>query len=283
MSAVPFALAGRLPHRPPMLWLDELVEADGVQGLAVGRIREDNPLRHEDGRLDPLAAVELVGQAAAALAARDSGPDGVAARGLLVGVRAFAFRACVVLPGAAVSVRVRRGRSWEELGSWRGTVEIDGRPFAEGEIRVYTPRATAAPIVPGAGPLPPPAAPSIHPLPGRWGRVVAEHATYDLDGSFPAFHGHFPGAPILPAVATCALALQPVRAAVSGSQLRRMPLAKFMRPIVPGERLEVTCAPAPDASVTSYQVVVRVGGAPAAALSFELSADGQRSGGRPCG
>jgi len=283
MSGVSFALAGRLPHGPPMLWLDELVEADDVQGLAVGRIREDNPLRLADGRLDPLAAFELVGQAAAALAARDSGPDGVAARGLLVGVRAFTFQACAVLPGAAVSVRIRRGRSWEELASWRGTVEIDGRPFAEGEIRVYTQRVAATPIVPAAGPLPPPAAPAIHPLPGRWGRVVAERATYELDDSFPAFHGHFPGAPILPAVATCALALQPVRAAVAGSQLRRISLAKFMRPIVPGERLEVTCEPAPDASVTSYQAVVRVGGAPAAALSFELWADGRRSGGRACG
>jgi 3-hydroxymyristoyl/3-hydroxydecanoyl-(acyl carrier protein) dehydratase len=282
MSDLRFGLAGRLPHRPPMLWLDELIEADEVQGVAVGRIREDNPLRLADGRLDPLAAVELVGQAAAAMAARDAGPDGVAAGGLLVGVRGCTFAARAALPGAALSVRVRRGKSWEELASWHGAVEIDGRLLAEGDFRVYTPRAAAQPPAPAAGPLPPPAALSIHPLPGRWGRVAAGRATWDLDGSFPAFHGHFADGPILPAVATCALALEPVRAALPGARLRRIPLAKFMRPIVPGERLEVTCEPAPDAGATSYQVVVRVGDAPAAALSFELLADEARGRGRPC-
>ena len=266
-----------------MLWLDELLEADDVQGLAVGRIREDNPLRLEDGGLDPLAAVELVGQAAAALPARDSGLPAVASHGLLVGVREFTFQACVVLPGAAVSVRIRRGRFREELASWRGSVEIDGRPFGAGEIRVYTQRETALRVVPFAGPLPPPAGRSIHPLSGRWGRAAAGQATWDLDGSFPAFHGHFPGAPVLPAVATCALAMQPVRAALPGAVLRRIVSAKFTRPIVPGERLDVTCEPAPDASVTSYRAVVRVGGAPAAVLSFELSADGRSPEGRPCG
>jgi 3-hydroxymyristoyl/3-hydroxydecanoyl-(acyl carrier protein) dehydratase len=316
----PLALLGRLPHRPPMLWLDSLVKADDAEGTAVGVVGADNPFLLPDGRLDPLAAVELVAQAAAALAANR---DGAAIRGFLVGVRAFDFENFAAYPGAAVQVRVRRGKSFEQLASHHGVVEIDGRPFAAGEIKVFAtdvavagsagvptgnsavagsagvptgnsavagnagvptgnsavagsagvPTGNSGDLAPERALFPgrlgtgaPPAGSSIHPLPGRWGRVTADGATYELDASFPAFRGHFPGEPILPAVALCALALHAARAASPSAILRRIPFAKFTRPVAPGERLTIAC----DRSAPIVHCSLFVDRSPAASVSFEL-------------
>lgn len=63
-----------------------------------------------------------------------------------------------------------------------------------------------------------------------------------LPAEFPGFAGHFPGYPVLPAV------LQVLAAQVLVEELRGRPLrltklerAKFLRPVRPGESLQVDC------------------------------------------
>ena len=67
--------------------------------------------------------------------------------------------------------------------------------------------------------------------------VPAEH---------PALAGHFPGRPVVPGV----MLLEAARAAVpSGADtLRAIPSAKFLRAVLPGERIELRIELARDAS-----------------------------------
>lgn len=59
-------LSALVPHRPPMLLVDELVAHEGRTVVCRTTIRDDHPFL-EDGEVPALVAVELFAQAAAAL------------------------------------------------------------------------------------------------------------------------------------------------------------------------------------------------------------------------
>lgn len=70
---------------------------------------------------------------------------------------------------------------------------------------------------------------------------------YSIPADFPAFGGHFPGNPLLPAVCQiglCADALS--RRSGKKLEVSAVSRAKFMRPILPGARVQVTLIPRPD-------------------------------------
>ncbi len=65
----------------------------------------------------------------------------------------------------------------------------------------------------------------------------ALHATCRLDPALPAFRGHFPGRPLLPAVAQLALLqalAEPRWGAINGGSG-----LKFSRPLEPGDQIQV--------------------------------------------
>lgn len=70
---------------------------------------------------------------------------------------------------------------------------------------------------------------------------------YIIPPDFPAFEGHFPGNPLLPAVCQtglCADALS--RQAGKTLEICAVARAKFMRPVLPGSHILVTLIPRPD-------------------------------------
>lgn len=88
-----------------------------------------------------------------------------------------------------------------------------------------------------------------------------------LPADFPGFAGHFPGFPVLPAV------LQVLAAQVLVEELRGRPLrlaklerAKFLRPVRPGERLQVACR----LRKGNWEARLEVQGEPAASFSMTL-------------
>jgi len=93
---------------------------------------------------------------------------------------------------------------------------------------------------------------------------------YVFNADFPGFSGHFPGRPILPAVLQVMAANQLVEAA-TGQRLLSAAIerAKFVRPIVPGAVVEITCRRLPGATAALWET--RIDSDRQAAASFYLT------------
>ena len=102
-------------------------------------------------------------------------------------------------------------------------------------------------------------------------------AYFTLPPEFIGFSGHFPGRPILPAVAQVQMGCLVFKHALSAGQplyatpvADRVDSAKFMRPVAPGERILVTCAPGKNKTVTA---TLRAGDTPVASYVFTPAED----------
>jgi 3-hydroxyacyl-[acyl-carrier-protein] dehydratase len=87
---LPLPAEGLVPHRPPVLSIDEVVEAAGGEAVVEARLRAESPLAEQGGRINGLAALEVMAQAYAAVKGyRDSLQGKAPGKGFLVGVRGF--------------------------------------------------------------------------------------------------------------------------------------------------------------------------------------------------
>lgn len=66
-------------------------------------------------------------------------------------------------------------------------------------------------------------------------------ARYSVDPSHPALSGHFPGNPIVPAVMLLRFAAQMLE--YMGMRCTEFERMKFLRPVRPGELIDVSIAP----------------------------------------
>lgn len=85
----------------------------------------------------------------------------------------------------------------------------------------------------------------FHPVPETDG---AFRVDWTVPESLPYFAGHFPGAPVLPAVAILDASVEMIRRALSleSLALRAAPTAKFTGPVLPGAAVAVRLAPCGD-------------------------------------
>ena len=93
---------------------------------------------------------------------------------------------------------------------------------------------------------------------------------YVFGADFPAFAGHFPGRPILPAVLQIMAATLLIEA-VAGRRLLAAAIerAKFVLPVAPGMRVEIACRRLPGAAADLWEV--RIDADRQAAASFYLT------------
>lgn len=135
MSTPP--IAELLPHRPPMLLLDELVEHAPGRARCRVRLRPDSPFM-EDGRVRAVVAIEYMGQAAAAcagLAARQGGRPPAPA--LLLGTRQLTLAVGHFAAGDELVVEAERRAEDDRISSFRCAVRRDGATVAEAVLNVY--------------------------------------------------------------------------------------------------------------------------------------------------
>lgn len=96
---------------------------------------------------------------------------------------------------------------------------------------------------------------SILALEGAAGRPGDEtRAEVRIEAHGRWFAGHFPGAPILPAIAHLDLLCRVHRAAGGCGRLARIGNLRLTRPVAPGERLLVTLAPALGDGASAFAV-----------------------------
>ncbi|MBX3248752.1 MAG: hypothetical protein KF901_16360 [Myxococcales bacterium] len=131
-------LLSRLPHRGPMLFLDEVLEVSGSRVRTRTTLRDDFILA-KDGLVSPLVALELFAQAAAAfMAHRVAQTDQPMVQGALLGSRTLdchvdTFRVGDELVTEAEEVFGAGGLAQFKCALYRG-----GERVAEGNINVVS-------------------------------------------------------------------------------------------------------------------------------------------------
>lgn len=131
------AIFARLPHRPPMLFLDEILELDPAGIVTRTTLREDFILAREGGRVSPLVAVEIFAQAAAAyFAAHTADAASATMQGALLGARSFSASVDAFRVGDQLVARVRQAWGTAGLAQFDCTLYRDGELVAEGAINV---------------------------------------------------------------------------------------------------------------------------------------------------
>jgi predicted hotdog family 3-hydroxylacyl-ACP dehydratase len=126
-----------VPHRPPMLLLDEVESWD--QGKTACRVilRDDSPFV-EAGRVSPMVAVEYMAQCVAASAGLRGHARGEPVRvGYLVGAREIALPAEPFRVGDVLRVEASHVWGDELLGNFQCTVERAGEVVARATLNVY--------------------------------------------------------------------------------------------------------------------------------------------------
>jgi predicted hotdog family 3-hydroxylacyl-ACP dehydratase len=136
LSAFP-PLAELVPHRPPMILLDALLEwAPGRARCAV-RLRPDSPFM-EDGRVRAVVALEYMAQAVAACAGMDARQAGRRpGDGFLLGTRDLELCVDHFAAGDALEVLVEQEAVDEQLVRFRCRVRRGEEPLALAVLSLY--------------------------------------------------------------------------------------------------------------------------------------------------
>jgi len=126
----------RMPHRPPMRLIDEVRDCTASRATCVSRIDEGHVLLHE-GRVSPMAAIELFAQAAAALMIFRAGTGGEEIRsGKLLGTRRVDLEADGFEVGDELVVTAEEVWSTGHLSQLQCAMHRDGRLVASGSVNV---------------------------------------------------------------------------------------------------------------------------------------------------
>ena len=128
-----------IPHRGSMRLVDRLGQVSDDRAQVFTRVRADWPLA-ADGRVDPLVLIEVVAQAAAALAGyRKRHEERLGGRGWLVGVRKTELTTEGPEVGTELTVEVRVDYQLKDYAVFQGQVKAQGRDLATVEVQTYKP------------------------------------------------------------------------------------------------------------------------------------------------
>jgi predicted hotdog family 3-hydroxylacyl-ACP dehydratase len=126
-----------LPHRPPMLWVDEVLWHQGHEIRCALRIRADHVFVVA-GVVEPVVSVEWMAQAVGALVGLHDRSESVRPRpGYLIAIPEAEFAVAEFRVGDLLTLCARRAWGDETLASFQGHVERDGALVARAQLSVY--------------------------------------------------------------------------------------------------------------------------------------------------
>lgn len=132
------AIEELLPHRPPMRWVDALVDCTDTTAVATVRIEPEH-FAVENGTLLETALVECVAQTvAAALGQRRSasGQNASANKGMLIGVSNFRIETRPKA-GQMLTIETREVKRLGPMLLVAATITCEGELVATGELSFY--------------------------------------------------------------------------------------------------------------------------------------------------
>ena len=140
------AIAGLIPHRRPMLAVEELIGLSEDEAVSRTVIRPDSLFLDSRGRVEETVLFEMAAQTFAALAAgrRKDGPVAVADEaGFLVAVKKMSFFGRPE-PGAPIEVAARVLNRVDDFSVVSGRAFQAGRLLAEGQMTILVPGSGSA-------------------------------------------------------------------------------------------------------------------------------------------
>lgn len=119
-------IADYLPHRPPMLLIDEIVESERDRIVCRTTLHPDCVFAL-DGKVHPTAMIEFVAQAAAICVGVQAERDGDPPRlGLIIGCREITFAVDSFAVGDLLEIVATRVVGQAQFGAFTGTVSCRG-------------------------------------------------------------------------------------------------------------------------------------------------------------
>ena len=133
-----------LPHRPPMVLIDDVVEITDIQGTCRTVIKPDCVFAL-DGLVHPTAMIEFVAQVCAisvgATAARSGDPPRL---GLIMGCREITFDVDTYAVGDVLTIVVTKIFGQSQVAAFTGTVHRDGKLCTTVQLSVVDAELAAA-------------------------------------------------------------------------------------------------------------------------------------------
>lgn len=129
-----------LPHEPPMVYIDRLLEADEERGLCETILTAGHMLLDENGMMDRSAFIELAAQSFAALKGWEFVRRGLPFPiGYLVGAQGFE---CLedARQDDRLLIETEALGTFEGFGVVRATISRNGEVLARGKIKLYVPQ-----------------------------------------------------------------------------------------------------------------------------------------------
>jgi 3-hydroxyacyl-[acyl-carrier-protein] dehydratase len=128
-----------VPHRPPFLFVNSLLEFSGDTGIVESVIAPDNLFLDEEGCLGEIAMIEIMAQAAAAVKGYSNLKNGEEIKkGFLVDSREFLFnKKCY--KGEIIHTKIEITKSFSGFSILTGRLERDGEELAAGTLKLWVP------------------------------------------------------------------------------------------------------------------------------------------------
>ena len=135
-ATLPVAADKLVPHRPPMLFVDQLVTRSGDEASATA-VMPENGICVEDGRILPEYFIEVVAQTMAMANGYDALAEGRPMRdGMLVGVDRFTFHGSAQA-GARLDIYINKTMEFGAVKIIHGEIHSDGTLLVQGDLKVW--------------------------------------------------------------------------------------------------------------------------------------------------
>jgi len=128
-----------VPHRPPFLLVNNLLEFSADTGIVESVIAPDNLFLDEEGRMREVAMMEITAQAAAVVKGYNNLLEGEdIKKGFLVDSREFNFKKkCCI--GEIIHARIAIIKSFSGFTILTGNLERNGEELAGGTLKLWVP------------------------------------------------------------------------------------------------------------------------------------------------